>query len=107
MSKIRDQFIAEALNRGDSWQLYVQRKGGFGLSLVAGKGLYSTPREFTSKNRYKRVEVAIIGPKGRLVRPEAAGLSESLCDLFETGIESPVAAYITWDQAQALVDALS
>lgn len=112
MSKnIQDLFVERATSRDGfypnegSWQHYHEISPSLGLSVVAGSGLYSEPRRYTSRDKYDRVEVAVIR-HGRLVRPESVGLPEGLCKMFEQGIDCPVAPYCTWEQVQTLVDAL-
>jgi hypothetical protein len=76
---------------------------GVELSVVAGHGLYSDPRHKVAWDLYSALEVGIIA--NGLCRPETVGLTTpDLANLFEPGLELPVAGYVEPEVIRAMAD---
>jgi len=78
---------------GESRRLLVTLGNDVELSIVAGWGLYSEPREWAAWSEYTEVEVGILH-EGALTSPRSVGVTDdSIIDLFEPG-DAPVAGYV-------------
>ncbi len=102
---VREAFVSRAEKRGSFWRMLISLPNGWAISILAGAGLYCTPRrESLHPSAYSEVEAVIFGEGENVLSPEEiAGLADDLKSAFQQS----VLAYAPWEIVQALYDFLS
>lgn len=86
-------FVVEDDEVGQRRRVKVALGDDVALSIVAGDGFYSEPRQWAAWSKYTEVEVAVLHA-GSLTHPRSVGVTdETILDLFEPG-DNPVAPYV-------------
>ena len=102
---VQDEFARRAEKCHEFWRLLIDLPCGRAISLMAGEGLYCTPRQDSdAASTYSEVEAVLFGEGSSILSPQdLPNLPDEVRDTFQQA----TLAYAPWDVIQRLYDYLT